>query len=291
VQVDRDTRDHVQPTAGEFDARNRDSSFVEIPIALIRPPLATNTTRSVDPTHAHAQLEPTAGEFDVLNTRIDIDALAKMAALAQWMINTVDRQCELFIRRPPMRVMYKGSESDQADSNSSYSRDSSNQNSASVDNYYDSASTQFFDDTLSDVTSDEGGVPSWNPVVYHVVGHTNEDHDFFWQHNIPALQQTFQVGEDSTDEDMPALVCDSLVTYISRLIDVVLIQEGQALHYANWMFSRGRRILHGLWPNGGGLSTDAERFLRRLFIMTYSSLIGPFDFVALGDCKGASSEI
>jgi hypothetical protein len=38
-----------------------------------------------------------------VNKRIDIDALAKMGALAQWMINTIDRKCGLFIRGPPMR--------------------------------------------------------------------------------------------------------------------------------------------------------------------------------------------
>jgi hypothetical protein len=95
-----------------------------------------------------------------------------------------------------------------------------------VDNYFDSASTQFFDDSTSEMSSNDGLVPPWNPLVYHV-GHTSADHDFFWE-NLAAWQETLQDGEYSTDDDMP----DLLVIRISKLIDVVLTQEGQAIEGA-----------------------------------------------------------
>jgi hypothetical protein len=237
----------MQPTAGEIDALIR--SFIEIPLVHQHMPIDTtpvyphmghhratataallnnsdsdqgdsnssnsrhdsNTTRSVDPTHAHAQLE--------LIHRHMPDLFEMAVPVYPHMGHH---------RATATAALLNNSDSDQGDSNSSNSRhDSSNQNSASVHNYFDSASTQFFDDSTSEMSSDDG-LPPMYALGYHV-GHTNEDHDLFWEENTTAWQQTFQAGESSTDDDMPDLEEDLLVIRISRIIDVVLYSGGPSL--------------------------------------------------------------
>lgn len=159
-------------------------------------------------------------------------------------------------------VMYKASDSDQSDSKSINSRDdSSNQNSASVDNYYDSASTQFFDDSASDITSDDGWEQQpWNPLVYLSVGHTSADHDFFWEENIAAWQQSFQDGEYSTDDDMPDLEDDLLVSVFEDYLTCCCFRRAKLCTTSTGCFLEGHKYYMNWHPTAGDF-----RLMRRSF--------------------------